>query len=266
MSERSTADGKTTYLEAGRGRPVVLVHGFPLSKAMWQPQVDALASVARVLVPDLPGFGGSRGFDGPPTVEAMADRVAEFLTAVGVREPAVVGGLSMGGYVTLAFARRHSGRLAGLILADTKAEADDETGKANRDKMIVLARESGPGAVVDQMMPKLVGAGTMAREPQVAERLRAIALEQSGAALADALLAMRNRPDSGPGLAAIGVPTLVVVGAEDTLTPPEKAEYLARAIPGAKLVVIPGAGHVANLEAPQAFNAAVVDFLAKCVR
>src|SRR5262245_23324312 len=124
MTERRTSDGTTAYLESGSGRPLVLLHGFPLSKAMWGPQVLWLADAARVLAPDLPGFGGSRGFDGPPSVEAMADRVAEFLDALQIREPVVLGGLSMGGYVALAFARRHAARLRGLLLADTKADPD----------------------------------------------------------------------------------------------------------------------------------------------
>jgi 3-oxoadipate enol-lactonase len=263
MTERTTPDGKTAYLEAGAGTPLVLLHGFPLSKAMWQPQVGALATAARVLAPDLPGFGGSRGFDGPPTVEAMADRVAEFLDAVGIREPAVIGGLSMGGYVTLAFARRHAKRLRGLILADTKADPDDETGKANRDKAIALAGEAGPGAVIDQMMPKFVSAETMTRRPEIVSRIRSIALEQKSAGLMDALRAMRDRPDSTPGLRAIAVPTLVMVGAQDALTPPAKSEEMAKAIPDAKLAVIPGAGHASNLEAPEAFNAVVLEYLAR---
>ncbi len=263
MNERRTPDGKTAYLEAGTGRPLVLVHGFPLSKAMWRPQLDALAGSARVLAVDLPGFGGSRGFDGPPSVEAMADRVAEFLDALQIREPAVLGGLSMGGYVTLAFARRHAARLRGLVLADTKADADDDTGKANRDKMIALVNESGPRVVIEQMLPKLLGADTVARRPAVAEEVRAIGAAQPAAAIADALRAMRDRPDATPGLSAVSVPTLVVVGEQDALTPPMKAEELGRAIRGAKVQVIPGAGHMANLEDPEAFNAAVRAFLGR---
>jgi 3-oxoadipate enol-lactonase len=264
-TELRTPDGKTTYIQSGTGRPLVLLHGFPLSKAMWRPQIEPLASVARVLVPDLPGFGGSKAFDGTPSVDAMADRVAEFLDALQIREPIILGGLSMGGYVTLAFARRHAARLRALILADTKADADDEAGKASRDKTILLARESGSAAVIDQMMPKVIGAATAARGPEIADEVRAIAAVQSPEAVVDALRAVRDRPDSTPQLAAIVVPTLIVVGEQDTLTPPAKSEELRRRIRGAQLVVVPGAGHVANLENPEAFNAAVRTFLEKNV-
>src|SRR5262249_15061174 len=128
-----------SYDDTGRGTPVVLLHGFPLSRAMWRPQVEALKDAYRVIAPDLPGFGGSAVLDGPSSVEAMADTVAYLLDHLQIREPVVLGGLSMGGYVALAFARRHPDRLRGLILADTRAEPDDAEGKANRDRMIALA-------------------------------------------------------------------------------------------------------------------------------
>jgi pimeloyl-ACP methyl ester carboxylesterase len=167
----------------------------------------------------------------------------------------------MGGYVTLAFARRHAGRLRGLILADTKADPDDETGKANRDKAIALAKASGSRAIIDQMMPNLVGRDTAASRPEVAEELRTIASAQTPAVVIDALIALRDRPDARPGLPAISVPTLVIVGEQDTLTPPAKSEAIARGVSGAKLVTIPGAGHVASMEAADKFNSAVLDFL-----
>jgi pimeloyl-ACP methyl ester carboxylesterase len=261
MTERRTHGGQTAYLEAGIGRPLVLLHAFPLSKAMWRPQLEPLAAVARVLAPDLPGFGGSRGFDGPPSVEVMADRVAEFLDALHVREPVILGGLSMGGYVALAFARRHADRLRGLILADTKADPDDEAGKANRDRLIDLTSKSGPEMLIDQMLPKLVGSDTAARGAGVMQEIRTTASAQPPAGVMDGLRALRDRPDATPGLAAITVPTLVIVGEQDTVTPPAKAEELARAIRGSRLVKLPGAGHLANLEQPADFNAAVLAFV-----
>jgi pimeloyl-ACP methyl ester carboxylesterase len=262
MIERHTPDGKTAYFEAGERRPLVLLHGFPLSKAMWQPQLDGLADVARVLAPDLPGFGGSRTFDGQPTVDAMADRVAEFLDGLQIREPAVIGGLSMGGYVTLAFARRHAGRLRGLVLADTRAEPDDEAGRGGREKTIALARQSGPGAVIDQMVPNLFAAASVTRRPALADAIRELGAAQSTEGVVAALQAMRDRPDARPHLGSIAVPTLILVGAEDALTPPARSELMHGAIQGSRLVVLPGAGHVANLEQSEAFNAAVRDFLA----
>lgn len=261
MTERRTHGGETAYLEAGTGRALVLLHAFPLSKAMWRPQLEPLATVARVLLPDLPGFGGSRGFDGPASVDVMADRVAAFLDALQVREPVVLGGLSMGGYVTLAFARRHAARLRGIILADTKADPDDDAGKANRDRLIELVNKSGPAALAEQMVPKLVGSDTAAGRPGVVAEIRAIAEAQTADGVIGGLRALRDRPDATPGLAAINVPTLVVVGEQDGVTPPAKAEELARAIRGARLVKLSSAGHIANMEQAAEFNAALLMFI-----
>ncbi len=262
MTERHTPDGRTAYLEAGAGRPLVLLHAFPLCKDMWRPQLDALGSVARVLAPDFPGFGGSAGFDGPPSVDHMADGVARFLDGLRVTEPVVLGGLSMGGYVALAFARRHATRLRALILADTKADPDDDAAKANRDKTIALATESGARAVIEQLLPRLLGTDTRAQRPDVVESVRLIASAQSATAIADALRALRDRPDARPGLAAIAVPTTVLVGDQDSLTPPEKAREMAASIRGARVVVLAGAGHLSNMEKAAEFNEVVRDFIA----
>jgi pimeloyl-ACP methyl ester carboxylesterase len=261
MNERRSQDGKTTYLEAGGGLPLVLLHGFPLSKAMWRPQIEALAPWAHVFAPDLPGFGGTQRLAGTPSVEGMADRVADWLDAMSVREPVVLAGLSMGGYVTLTFARRHAARVRALVLADTKADPDDEAVKTGRDKMIALAKESGPEAVVEQMMPKMLGADTATRGTVLADELRSIAKAQSSAGVIDALQAMRDRPDAKTWLGTISVPTLVVVGEQDTLTPPERSVELVRAIGGAELVRIASAGHMSNLEQAEAFNEALGAFL-----
>jgi pimeloyl-ACP methyl ester carboxylesterase len=228
---------------------------------MWAPQVEALQDAYRLIVPDLPGFGGSRGFTGVPSLDRMADAVAELLDELKVNERIVLGGLSMGGYTALAFARRHAGRLRGLILADTKAEADDAAGKANRDRLIAFATQNTAGAVLEQMIAKLVGPETMAQRPEVVETIRQIAESQTSEGIIGALRALRDRPDSGLALSAIGVPALVVVGEQDALTPPTVAESLAARIRGTKLVRIKGAGHLSNLERPDLFNAAVRSFL-----
>jgi pimeloyl-ACP methyl ester carboxylesterase len=250
------------FTDTGRGPPVVLLHAFPLAAAMWRPQVEALSKGHRVIAPDMPGFGGSPPFAGTPSVEAMADAVADLLDrTLGIPGPVVLGGLSMGGYVALAFARRHAGRLRALILADTKAEPDDETARANRDKLIAFAWANPAAAVIDQMMPRMVSPQTLAGRPEVVAEVRALASAQPPAAIVAALQALRDRPDAGPGLAAITVPTLVVVGRDDVLTPPAQAEKLAAGIKGAQRIVLDGAGHLANLEQPAAFNAAVQAFL-----
>jgi pimeloyl-ACP methyl ester carboxylesterase len=261
MITRTTSGLTVGYDEAGTGRPLVLLHAFPFDRAMWRPQRDGLRDVARVITPDLRGFGETGGFLGEPSVERLADDAAEFLDALGVTEPVVLGGLSMGGYAALAFARRHPQRLRALVLADTKAEPDDEAAKANRDKLIAFASGHPAAAVIEQLLPKLVSEETRAQRPAVVEEVQRIASAQAPAAVVAALRMLRDRPDAGPSLAAIAVPALVIVGSEDALTPPAVAQSLAERIAGARLETIPGAGHVSNLERPDAFNDAVRRFL-----
>jgi pimeloyl-ACP methyl ester carboxylesterase len=253
--------GWVEYDDVGRGRPVVLLHAFPFARSLWRPQREALQAHYRVLTPDLRGFGGSAPFAGPPSLEVMADDVAGLLDALGVREPVVLGGLSMGGYVALAFARKYAARLRGLILADTRAEADSAEGKANRDRLIAVARERGTAAVLEGMLPKLLGDATRSGRPAVVEEVRRIATAQPAEAVAAALQAMRDRPNSTALLGRIRVRTLVVVGSEDAITPPSVAEAMVHLLPDARLAIIQGAGHLANLEQPEAFTAAVESFL-----
>jgi 3-oxoadipate enol-lactonase len=249
------------YEDKGQGQPLVLLHGWPLSAAMWRPQVAALAQVCRLLLPDLRGFGGSPGFEGAPSTQQMADDVHALLDRIPIREPIVLGGLSMGGYVALAFARKHAGRLRGLILADTRAEADSAEGKANRDKMIAFAEQHTAGEVMDQLAPKLFAPETLKHRPQIVAELRQVGAVQSRAAIIDGARALRDRPDQVAFLGAIAVPTLVLVGSEDALTPPTMSQTLAAGINNARLVMIPGAGHMSNMEQPDLFNDAVRGFL-----
>jgi pimeloyl-ACP methyl ester carboxylesterase len=251
------------YDDVGRGEAVVLLHAFPFSRAMWRPQLEDLQTAFRVIVPDLPGFGGSEGFRGIPSVEGMADAAAGLLDALPVSEPVVLGGLSMGGYAALAFARKYPQRLRGLVLADTRAEADSAEGKANRDKTIAFARSHSAGAVVEQMLPKLVCEATRAHELHVVEEIRRIGSAQTADAVIGALQAMRDRPDATAWLGQINVPTLVIVGSADALTPPAMAQILVAGIPGARLAVLNEAGHMSNLEQPELFNAALRAFLQK---
>lgn len=249
------------YDDAGHGLIVVLLHGFPFSKAMWRPQALELQKNYRVIIPDLRGFGGSSSFDESPTLEQMADDVAGLLIALNIHEPVVFGGLSMGGYLALAVARKHPALLRGLILADTRAEPDDVQAKSNRDTMIEFASSHSAVDVIDKMLPKLISEKTRRERPDVELQVRSIAADQSVDGIIGALKVLRDRPDARPALAAIRVPTLVLVGNDDALTPPAMAETLAAGIAGAKLVKIPGAGHMSNLEEPVAFNAAVEAFL-----
>lgn len=257
---RTTLRGaKLGWEERGRGVPLVLLHAFPLDRRMWAHTAEALALEARVLTLDFRGLGESEA-PMPPSIDAAADDAAALLDHLGV-ERAVVGGLSMGGYASLAFARRHPQRLLGLVLADTRAGADSPAQRTVRDEGIARIAREGSRAYVDELVPRFCAARSHAA------RAQALALAQSQPPLgvAGALAALRDRPDSTPTLAAIAVPTLVLVGAEDTLTPPDEARRLAAGISGAEQVELPGAGHLANLESPEPFVTALRGFLSRFV-
>ncbi len=261
MNIKTALTAPLTYVDVGQGRPVVLLHGFPLTHEMWRPQIPALTVEHRVIAPDVRGFGGSASFDGTPSIERMADDVAELLDNLLIDQPVALCGLSMGGYAALAFARKYPERLGALILADTRAEPDPPEGKAKRGEMIELAQQQGSGAVIEQMLPKLLGESTRQHRPEVADAVRALATAQKPESIMATLAALRDRPDAREWLPAINVPTLVIVGSEDTLTPPEMAQTLVDAIPNARLVTVDGAGHLSNLEQPVQFNQAVLGFL-----
>lgn len=256
----SNASNNLRCADVGRGVPVLLIHGFPLSGAMWRPQQEGLRAHARMIIPDLPGFGGSAQLEGEPSLSAYADALVRLLDQHSVAQ-AVVCGLSMGGYVALDIARRHPDRLAGLVLADTKAGADTAEGRAGRDEMIALVRERGASAVADRMLPKLLAPTSQQLHPGLSMHIREIIVGNGVEGIAYALAAMRDRPDSTEMLGQIAMPTLVIVGAEDSITPPAEAQKLAQAIPGAHLETIAHAGHLSNLEQPEFFNLALRNFL-----
>ena len=246
------------YRDEGQGAPIVLIHAFPLSSAMWEDQIDALATRFRVIAPDLRGFGATARGAGAAGLDQYADDLAGLLDHLKI-EKATVAGLSMGGYISFALLRRHRARIERLILADTRAGADSEEAKQGRESNARLAEAEGAGAIAEQMLPKLLSASAPAA---VRDEVRKIISANDRAGIAAALRAMAARPDSTPLLAAIDLPTLIVVGGEDALTPPSEARALRDAIAGSRLVEIAGAGHLANLEAPDTFSAAVEEFLA----
>lgn len=250
------------YTDQGAGRPLLLLHGYPLSRRLWVPQLDGLAGAARLIAPDLRGHGDSEAPAGPYTVAQLADDAAALLDLLGVTEPVVVGGLSMGGYVALAFQRRYPQRVAGLILAATRAGADSPEAQANRDKAAATAQEKGNAAIVDAMLPKMLAPRTYTEQPSIVAEARAIMASAPVAGIVGTLAAMKTRPDATPQLPEISQPVLVLHGADDVLIPPSEAEASARALPNARLVLIPNAGHLLNLEQPAAFNAEVRTFLA----
>ncbi|MFD7826138.1 alpha/beta fold hydrolase [Kitasatospora sp. NPDC059803] len=250
--------------ESGTGTPLVLLHAFPLNASMWSAQLDALPGLtgdeARVLAPDQRGFGGTELGTDEPSLDLVADDLALLLDAAGI-ERAVVGGLSMGGYVALAFARRHPDRLAGLLLASTRATADTGAVRANRERIAAAVTARGS---VQLLLDEEVAAGQLGPDSRhLVERVRSLVAAASPAAVAWAQRAMAARPDALDVLAGLRVPTAVVAGAQDGLVAPEEAELMLRARPDAELTVIPGAGHLSALEAPEAFNTAVRDLLAR---
>lgn len=249
------------YTSAGSGEDVlVLIHGFPLTSGMWRPQIDALASAQlRVVAPDLPGFGRTPG--AMTSVDACADAISDLVDEIGARR-VVLGGFSMGGYVAFAFVRRHATRLRGLILIDTKAEPDSDEGKRGRYAMAERAKAEGKGIVIDAMMPRLVSDSTFNGRPDVVRQVLDVESGVTLDGIVGALSAIAERPSSVAELPRIAVPALIVVGREDVITPVADAETMAAAIPGAKLVVIPDAGHMTPLEQPEAVNAAIRDWLA----
>jgi pimeloyl-ACP methyl ester carboxylesterase len=228
---------------------------------MWEGQLKYADAGWRVLAPQLRGFDGG---DTDPAAQSMDDYagdVIDLLDGLHVHE-AVISGLSMGGYIAFAMFRHAARYFRGLILADTRPQADTPAGAQGRNEMLSLVRDKGASAVADQMLPRLLGETTRRERPDVVERTRALMLANSPAAIAGAIVALRGRADSTPILATIHCPTLIVVGDEDAITPPELSEAMQHAIPGSELAVIQRAGHLANLEKAEEFNTALARFLA----
>ena len=247
------------YDEAGSGTPLLLVHGWPLDRTMWAGQLGGLGAYARILAPDLRGFGGST-VRPPYTIDQYADDLVAFLDALGLAR-AVVCGLSMGGYVAFAMIRRHRDRVRALVLADTRATADTEEARENRRKQIALIEREGMSALADRQLRPMIGRTTLERQPELAESVRRMMASVSPDGAIGALGAMADRPDSTPLLATIDVPTLVVGGAEDGITPPGVLRAMAEQIPGSRLEIVEQAGHLSPLERPAAFNHVVSEFL-----
>jgi 3-oxoadipate enol-lactonase len=284
--------------DIGEGVPLLLLHAFPLSRRMWQPQLAGLADSCRLLAPDLPGFGGSppwpaaaaadRGSgdgaggggaaghhrDGSGTgggggaaaacrMEDMAAEAVARLDEAGVAA-AVVCGLSMGGYVALALYEVFRERVRGLVLADTRAAADDEAGRGRRLESARAVESGGPpalAALASSLVPRLIAPRTRTTRSELAAWLHQEIAAAPPAGVAAAQRGMAERPDRTHLLPRIAVPTLVVVGEEDEITPPAESVILRDRIPGARLVTIAGAGHLSSLEQPEAWNATLREFL-----
>jgi pimeloyl-ACP methyl ester carboxylesterase len=249
------------YEESGTGIPVVLLHAFPLSRAMFAAQVSGLADRARVIVPDLRGFGESPGpGGGEPSVDAMADDVASLLRRLEVG-PAVVAGVSMGGYVAMGMLRNHAQQVGAVVLIDTKAGADDEAARDNRERIAAAVVDSG-SRVLRPMLDSLLGQTTRTERPEVVATVTAWLDAARPDGVAWAQRAMAGRPSSFGTLAATQVPALVLVGEEDTLTPHDDALAMAAAFQRpAPVQVVPRAGHLSAVENPDAVTDALRDVL-----
>lgn len=250
------------YEEWGTGSPLILLHAFPCNRSMWTHQISALthSQQFQVITPDFRGFGESDAPEGPYPMETLADDTAALLDALQI-EDCVLGGLSMGGYAALAFYRKYGPRVRALILADTRSQADSEQGRAAREETAQLAEREGSRPIAELYLARLLSPQTLQEPTGTTARLRAMIEAANPVGIAGALRGIALRPDSTDLLPQIQCPTLILVGEEDQVTPPVDAQMMAEQIPNARLVTIPHAAHLANMEQPEMFNEALVAFL-----
>jgi pimeloyl-ACP methyl ester carboxylesterase len=250
------------YDDYGPGPVVVLLHGFPLTRKMWSAQKTSVGSMYRIIAPDLRGHGDSAAPEGVYTMELMASDVIELLDALQITEPVVLGGHSMGGYVALALIARYPQRFRALMLMDTRSAADSPDAARNREELARAVESTGDTShVVAAMLPKLFSEDTRTNHADLIPPIRTAMQQTSARSVAGALRGMAQRPDRTAELGSITVPTLILVGAHDAITPVAEAETMATALPSAQLAIIPGAGHLAPLENAEAANRAILDFL-----
>jgi len=245
---------------SGQGCPLVLIHAFPLSSGMWKPQIKSLELVSKVILLDLPGFGRSPS-EAKPTISGMAQQVAGMLEAMKIKEPVMIAGLSMGGYVALEFVRQFPERVKALGLFSTKAGAD--TPEA-RDKRLKTAEQIEQGSLqvfVKKLLPSLVGKTALESNPSLMVALTGMLAANRCEGVASALIAMAERSDSTGILGTLKCPVLIMAGEEDTLIPSSEAELMRARLGDAQLHILPKAGHLINLEQPEAFNKILANFI-----
>lgn len=250
-----------SYRQEGQGAPLVFLHAFPLSSAMWSAQIEEFSRDCEVLAPDFRGIGQTSAFSEKPSLQTLASDLAAWLEAIDVYEAITLCGISLGGYVALEFARTYPEKLRGLILCDTRADADSPDAKKSRGEMIEFAQTNDGRAIAQKMLPKLLGETTLRENPKVAQKMKQLAAPNSGENLSKLIAAMRDRRDSSDFLPQIAVPTLVIGGSEDAVSPPDVMAQMATQIPHARYITIEGAGHLSNLEKPAEFNREVRAFL-----
>jgi len=259
-------DGVTWQVatEGEEGPALLLVHGFPLSHEMWIHQLEGLQEAARVIAPDLPGFGASSPPVGAaPTMESFADGLARLLDVLQVDQPVVFCGLSMGGYIGWQFWRRHRERLAAMICCDTRAAEDTPEVARGREMMAATVRANGAEGVAEGMIPKLFAKAAVNARTVAVKNTERVIQATLAKSIASGQLAMATRVDATEWLPEIALPTLLVVGDEDGITTPAEMRDMAAVMPNAEFIELAEAGHMAPLEQPDAFNERVREFLGK---
>jgi len=258
---------KLSFTDSGEGRPILLVHGYPLDRTMWSAQITELTRNYRVLAPDLRGFGASPlGEADPATGVAMddfSDDLAQVLEEAGVKEPVVYCGFSMGGYIGWSFINKYRSKLAALVLCDTRAAADSDEARGKRLETAQQVYDHGSSWIAEQMIPKLFSETTRRERPEIVERMADVIRRTDPDSIAAALRGMAHRPDSTPMLSQLDLPTLLIVGEDDAITTKDEMSGMAKAIPNAELVVANNAGHMAPVENPAAVTRALETFLEK---
>ncbi|MCC6970427.1 MAG: alpha/beta fold hydrolase [Phycisphaerales bacterium] len=252
-----TSMGDFAFDDTGRGRPLVLLHGFPIDRSMWRPLTPPIRDGWRVIAPDLPGFGEST-VRAQCSIADLADAVFAVLDAIGVREKIVLGGLSMGGIVCFDAWRRYAHRIAAILLIDTRPNAETAEGRAARYSVALSVEKDGPKVVADSMRGRLFALATPA---DLQEQWFARISAQPRIGTAACARALGDRADSWPTLATINVPTLIIVGDQDAITPPDLAKEMHTKITGSHLAIINGAGHMPPVEQPSATADAINAFL-----
>jgi 3-oxoadipate enol-lactonase len=254
-------NGFLAYEVIGNGIPLLFIHGFPLSRRIWKPQLEGLSDIASIISVDLRGHGESYPFDRPYSMDLLADDCNQLLKDLNIKLPILICGLSMGGYVAFALFRKYPQLFKGMILSSTRSGPDSLEGKVNRDTMIKNVYKNGVAFIAEGMLPKLVSPITMTTKPTLVNNIRNIMLETSVIGVVGALQGMRDRPDSTPILSEIKCPTLIIHGADDQLIPHREAELMNQRITNSNLVVLPESGHLLNMEQSEKYNLVIRDFI-----
>src|SRR4030065_676568 len=254
-------NGFLEYDIRGKGISLLLIHGYPLSRKIWEPQLDGLSEWATVISVDLRGHGESFPFGGPYTMDLLADDCNRLLETSPIQTPVVVGCLSMGGYVTMALYRKHPELFKGMILISTRPGPDSAEAKINREASMENAREHGATFIADSMLLKILSPLTISTNAQLMKSIHVVMASTSVAGIIGALHGMKDRQDSTALLSKISCPSLIIHGTDDQLIPITEAELMHQQIPNSRLDKIANAGHLPNLEDPSLFNQAVRDFL-----